>query len=254
MMHSMEGNGNDILIGNAHLDRISGERGIDYFIAEPYEIFDWELNEVVPVTPDASEMVTRTNLPEPMDSEVTFTSPALEVTVAEALGIPGTTSFDGSTHILSRPIMASDMFQLTHLDLSSRDLTNLAGLEYAVNLKHLNLANNPGLTSLSPLVVSTGSKGEPLGLQRIETLMLDYTGINNLDLDDLAGLSTLKRLSLDGTDVTNISSLAGLSNITFLSMDNPRNAGVSNIDALLRHDRPDYTHHVQQPGIGHHTT
>lgn len=50
---------------------------------------------------------------------------------------------------LSRPILASDVAELVSLDLSNKSITSLAGLEYATNLRSLDLFGNSGLTTLT---------------------------------------------------------------------------------------------------------
>jgi hypothetical protein len=70
--------------------------------------------------------------------EVVFKDPNLEAAVREALNIP------------TGPITSDDMAKLTSLDAHERNIQDLSGLEYAVNLQWLDLDGNQ-ITDISPL-------------------------------------------------------------------------------------------------------
>ncbi len=65
----------------------------------------------------------------------------MEFALAKEIGIPITSPAIGKAQ-LARPIRLSDMASLTNLDLSNLQLTTIEGLQYASNLRTLNLANN----------------------------------------------------------------------------------------------------------------
>jgi hypothetical protein len=140
--------------------------------------------------------------------------------LAEAAGTPITKRWqnDQLIDLPAEPLLASDIAQVTRLDAGFRNLSGLSGLEYAVNLKSLDLSGNP-ITDLSPLVPGQ------LGLQRIETLALDSTLINDPDLTEVSMLTSLKRLSLDNTSVSDLDFLSSLKDLEFLSIDQPLLSG-----------------------------
>ena len=76
-----------------------------------------------------------------LDRPIKIADPALRLVLAQVLGIPITRRYDGEPH-LARPILASDLASLEHLDLSNRGIATLEGLENAINLRSLNLAHN----------------------------------------------------------------------------------------------------------------
>ncbi len=89
----------------------------------------------------------------------------------------------------------------------SYSIRELTGLEYAINLRNLNLANNSigdfsPSTEISPVIPGIRDRREmekELGLGSLERLALDFNPIGNstANLDDLTKLLTLKSLSAD---------------------------------------------------------
>ena len=103
--------GDDILIGNEHLDRLFGERGVDLFVAEPTEIGEVLENGESRRDPFIGEETTtsqRELRPSDPIVDAYFHDRALHVAVARALGIPVTTRDDG-TPLVQEPIRASQM-------------------------------------------------------------------------------------------------------------------------------------------------
>ena len=193
--------GDDILIGNEHLDRLFGERGVDLFVAEPTELGEVLENGESRRDPFIGEETT-TNQRElrPSDPIVDsyFHDRALHVAVARALGVPVTKGDDG-TLLLQGPIRASQMASLRRLDLTGLGIADLRGLEFATNLETLSLAGNrvSELSPLAPATVAFGDAiGSPVGLKRLEHLSLDFNPVS--DLGPLAELVNLKSLSVDG--------------------------------------------------------
>ena len=106
------------------------------------------------------------------------------------------------------------MLNLTRLEVPNRQITDLTGLEHALNLRWLNLGgewvggeryvNSNAVSNFSPL----------LGLTQLRWLNL---GGNSLtDISALAGLTNLTELHLTGNSLTDISALAGLTKLTSL--------------------------------------
>ena len=93
-----------------------------------------------------------------------------------------------------------DMLKLGGLEATGRQITDLTGLEYAVNLKQLLLGNNQ-ISDITPLAESTIIEG------------LELYNNNISDISSLAGMVNLSRLYLWGNSVSDLSPLAGLINL-----------------------------------------
>ncbi len=94
-------------------------------------------------------------------------------------------------------ITVADMLTLTRLSARNANISDLTGLESAINLTTLHL-----------------------GTEYVETEEL-YINSNSIsDLSPLAGLTNLTVLWLEGNNITDISPLAGLTNLTRLGLDN----------------------------------
>lgn len=105
------------------------------------------------------------------------------------------------------PIDMLGLIQLIQPNLYTRHngVTDLTGLEYAVNLQELNLTYHK-LTDLSPLA----------GLGNLDTVMLKGNYIS--DISPLSGLYNLRTLDLEQNQVTDISALASLTNLESLGL------------------------------------
>lgn len=128
---------------------------------------------------------------------VSFADGALEAAVRKALGFSA-----------SRVITASDMAQLTELNVFQGGVKSLLGLETATNLRSLELTGNP-LQDLAPLA----------GLRRLATLVIANTQVANLEpLKDVP----LRTLSISSTPVTDLAPIASLKSLSRLSMGGTR--------------------------------
>ncbi|MBA5942306.1 MAG: leucine-rich repeat domain-containing protein [Methanophagales archaeon] len=110
--------------------------------------------------------------PEP-DQVVIFPDPNLEAAIREALGIPADVN-----------IYRSDLERLTELRASNRGISDLTGLEYAVNLQGLRLGWNQ-ITDISPLSALT----------ELRVLHLDRNQI--ADITPLSGLTKLGEVEFE---------------------------------------------------------
>ncbi len=111
------------------------------------------------------------------------------------------------------------MLKLRRLEATGRQITDLTGLEYAVNLEGLLLGDNQ-ISDITPLAESTILDGLELynnnisdwsslaGLTKLSGLNLGGTSVS--DLSPLAGITNLSGLNLEGTSVSDLSPLAGL--------------------------------------------
>ena len=123
-------------------------------------------------------------------------------------------------------ITLADMLTLTGLRGGLYDISDLTGLETAINLTWLILGDNT-LSDISPLA----------GLTNLTRLWLLDSSIS--DISPLAGLTNLTDLWLEGNSISDLSPLAGLINLTDLEladnniMDISALAGLTNLTQLL---------------------
>lgn len=138
-----------------------------------------------------------------------------------------------------RELTANDLAKLTLLEAQNAGISDLRGLEHAVNLKKLDLSDNQ-VAVLDPLKALTKLEHLNLKWNRITNVTalknlhkLVYLGLENNEIEDiapLAGLSGLKRLNLGKNRIRDLSPLSritgleqiilyfnGISNISFLS-------------------------------------
>ena len=139
-------------------------------------------------------------------------------------------------------ITTSDMAALTRLRLGGRNsnISDLAGLEHAINLTRLYLGGTlisdisslARLTKLTFLSISGTSVSDITSLSGL-TSLTDLFLVNNSisDITPLSRLTDLILLNLDGNLVSDITSLLGLTNLTQLSL---RRNSISDITPLLR--------------------
>jgi Leucine-rich repeat (LRR) protein len=125
---------------------------------------------------------------------IKFVDPNLEQVVRNTLGIPK-----------RQPITRADMKRLTSLDAEFKDIRNLSGLEYAINLQWLNLWGNE-IKDISPLS----------NLSNLWLLWLSYNQIS--DISPLANLTNLWYLDLSNNHISDISLLVYLTNLQVLNL------------------------------------
>ena len=104
------------------------------------------------------------------------------------------------------PLTQLEMKRLTGLDAADSQLTDLTGLEHAMNLTWLDLGVNE-IRDISPLA----------GLIRLEALWIFANPLS--DLSPLANLVNLKTLDLGVCQIANIRPLANLRNLEILRLD-----------------------------------
>jgi LPXTG-motif cell wall-anchored protein len=107
--------------------------------------------------------------------------------------------------IQHRDIYTDDMEKLTDLDASYSDISDLTGMEYAVNLTSLMLYGNQ-IENLSPLA----------NLTNLVSLDLDENLITSLD--DLKNLQNLESLFLSFNQIEDISVLNALPNLSYVTL------------------------------------
>ena len=134
--------------------------------------------------------------PEPLPGVVIhIPDPNLRAAIAEALG-------KGP----NAPITAAEMARLGRLDVERRGIRDLTGIQFATNLRLLNLNDNQ-VSDLSPLA----------GLIELRDLWIHDNLLS--DISPVRGLTNLTRLEFDESTVFDISPVRGLTNLTYLEFD-----------------------------------
>ena len=132
-------------------------------------------------------------------------------------------------------ITADEMATLTQLEAPNANIRDLTGLEFASNLRELNLGEeNVSGTGLNSNAVSDLS---PLaGLANLIALNLNNNSIS--DLSPLAGLTQLTTLlGLNDNLISDLSPLTGLVNLTHLHLGNNLISDLSPLAGLTKLDR-----------------
>ncbi len=106
-------------------------------------------------------------------------------------------------------ITADDMATLTELESPNANISDLTGLEFAINLNELNL-----------------------GAENVAGNWINSNTVS--DLSPLAELTNLIRLTLDGNLISDISSLAKLTNLIALDLDSNVISDISPLAGLIR--------------------
>ena len=126
--------------------------------------------------------------------------------------------------ILDGNITQQDMAQLTKLGVTHRDIADITGIEYAVNLVELSLSDNP-IQDITPLA----------GLVNLELLHLPGTGIS--DVTPIANLVKLKYLYLHGNEITDITPLSNLTELMVLELSGNHISDITPLSNLTKLER-----------------
>ncbi|MCL0033828.1 leucine-rich repeat domain-containing protein, partial [Thermodesulfovibrionales bacterium] len=143
------------------------------------------------------------------DEVVTFPDPNLEAAIREALRIGPDID-----------IYRSDLERLTELSASHRGISDLTGLEYAVNLTSLDLEENQ-IIDITPLT----------GLTNLTGLSLWHNQIT--DISALSGLTNLTELGLGDNKISYLAPLSGLTKLTVLGLGENQ---ISDLSPLMNNE------------------
>ena len=153
------------------------------------------------------------------DEAVHIPDPNLHVALARMLG-----------QRVDEPITVSQMEQFSRfswnghtkngvyvegLTLANKGITDLTGLEYAINLKELFVKEQreefrgKGISDLTPIS----------GLTQLEELDIGGIGNHVSDLSPIANLTNIKYLHLGGNPITDLSPIANFRQLEFISFD-----------------------------------
>ncbi|WP_045217042.1 leucine-rich repeat domain-containing protein [Desulfonatronovibrio magnus] len=179
-------------------------------------------------TPTPEPEPTPTPTPEP--EQIDISDANLKEAIMVELG-------RGHEHILNR----DDMEELLVLNASQLDITDLTGLEYAVNLNQLYLNNNnvSNLSALAELESLTHlhlwnnniSDSSLSDLSKLESLTFLHLG-SNISISDVSALGNLLNLQELHLSFNNISNISALTNLASLHTLNLWGNNISDISAL----------------------
>ena len=148
---------------------------------------------------------------------VTIPDRALEVAIRSALELE------------EGPILEQHMVSLTQLDVDELDISDLSGLESAVNLEVLELGDNDivdlsplaGLSKLSDLSLYGNEIADVAALQNLENLeSLNLWGNRVADLDPLRNLKALRNLRLGSNSIQDTKPIVDLNQLESLDFSN----------------------------------
>ena len=156
---------------------------------------------------------------------VSFADPALEAMVRGAMGRPEgdiTVTEAETVTTLNLGIQEQQNYE------EQKQITDISGLEYFINLETLDLSNQ-AIMDLSPISGLTSLRNLSLGnipavdysslktLINLNTLLLDGSAVT--DISVVSGLNQLVLLSFANTLVGDLSPLASLENLRFLYLE-----------------------------------
>ncbi|MDE0017046.1 MAG: leucine-rich repeat domain-containing protein [Candidatus Poribacteria bacterium] len=147
---------------------------------------------------------------------VDIPDPNLRAVIAEALSKP-----PGET--ITRAEMESEIenvVYLSHIRAQGREITDLRGIEFAIDVFNLHLQHNT-ISDISPLVYLTN----------LYILELQHNTIS--DISPLANLKNLQTLNLGHNTISDISPLANLKNLQTLNLGHNTISDIQTLDRLM---------------------
>ncbi len=162
--------------------------------------------------------------------EVTIPDPNLEAALREALGKP------------IGDITIADMESLTSLYAVNREIVNLSGLEYAINLTILELSQNQisdisdlsGLINLQLIWIMRNQISDlsPLSGLTNNLVNLGFEENQISDLSPLSGLTNLEAIHFRDNQISDIAPLSGLINLIALDLGENQISDISPLSGL----------------------
>ena len=174
----------------------------------------------------------------------------LRAKIAETLNEPKNTTLNaGDVSIL---LNAGDLLALTRLDARNANIQDLTGIEYAHNLRWLNLGTEniegkgnvnsntvsdlqplSGLTNLHTLQLQSNNIRDISALSALKNLHTLYLHSNNIsDISALSALINLTELWLQSNNISDISALSGLTNLKSLYLHSNNTSDISTLSGL----------------------
>ncbi|HKK20942.1 MAG TPA: leucine-rich repeat domain-containing protein [candidate division Zixibacteria bacterium] len=146
------------------------------------------------------------------DVVVTFSDAALEGAIRDAVAKP------------TGDIYKSELSALDSLIAEDEGISDLAGIEYCINLSKLNLTDN-NVSDIAPLAQLVGLRD------------VNLQGNSVSDITPLSGLNSLWILQLTGNPIGDLDPLASLGNMWFLSVNF---AGLTDLQAVASMPKIEY--------------
>ncbi|MEO2035087.1 MAG: hypothetical protein ABGZ35_23660, partial [Planctomycetaceae bacterium] len=236
--HLMAGEGDDIVLGGRDLDRLEGGQGADALVGTHQETIDFDSSADRRISlRDANENQGdgKPVSVKPLSIAAHVPDRGLRLAIADTLGLPTEGIADQRDVITT--LKTSDLARLVTLDAQDRGITTLGGLQWATNLRHLNLSGNPieDLEPLRPLVLPGDHElpKAPVGTRQLRTLILDGAPNSLLASQSFAELSQLRYLSMNassaGSDSRPIPVLPA--SLAYLSLENQ---GIDDLAGISR--------------------
>lgn len=170
-----------------------------------------------PVEGDTSQVV---DIPDPSlraaITEALHKAPGDAITRAEMQTLGGLQALGGKFGELGLVVIG----ELGGFEGQRPEITDLRGIEFAINLKDLYLWNN-NITDISPVV----------SLTHLRTLSLSINAIS--DISPLANLTNLGTLFLGNNTISDISPLANLTNLGMLDLRHNTISDIQTLDRLM---------------------
>ncbi|CAG7652425.1 S-layer homology domain-containing protein [Paenibacillus allorhizosphaerae] len=163
---------------------------------------------------------------------VYFPDTRLESAIRETLGIP------------ERYVTSEDLSRMTELVAKDKGISNLSGIEYAVNLQKLVLPHNQindisalkGLSQLNELILFGNQIEHIASLSQVTSLEKLYLNNNRItDIEAFRNLTNLTELGLSHNQIRDISALVSLQKLKLLELDHNEIANMSQLAGLLPH-------------------
>lgn len=120
---------------------------------------------------------------------------------------------------LTAAVTSDDLKNITTLNLTQKGITDLTGLELAVNLEELNVSGNH-IKSLKPIS----------NLSNLKKLDISSTGLTSLEY--IKNLVSLTKLSMNGNSISDISILSKFTNLAELEFARCKVSDISPLKSL----------------------
>ena len=167
------------------------------------------------------------------DSGVSPTDPRPGLIPGEIVDIPDVNLRTAIETVLGKTpgdtIIAAEMATLERLELNEKDISDLTGLEFAINLNWLDVSKNnisdlspiAGLIQLSELRLTLNPASDLSPLKRLKNLTGLWFADNRqvADISPLADLINLEKLHFSSPLILDLSPLTGLTNLTALEFN-----------------------------------
>ena len=124
------------------------------------------------------------------------------------------------------PLTKEKMLRLASLDVNDKSISDITGLEFATNLRELNMSNTP-ITDLRPIA-------NLINLVELRMRRPGSVPPTTLDILPIANLINLEVLAIEGHGISDISMLANFTKLRRLYLENNHIEDFSPLAGLTR--------------------